>query len=266
MAALGVLIILAWALVAAAAPLVAPYDPLAIDHGARFRPPSREFLLGTDNFGRDVLSRTLYGARVSLYVGFMVVLFADTAGCVLGVVSGYLGGRFDFLFQRLVDAFMAFPMLILALTIVAVLGPSINNVVLAIAVVETPRQGRVIRAVALAVKQNVYIEAARAVGCREGRIILRHVLPQCMAPYLVMASISLGWAIVVEASLSFLGLGTPPPMPSWGNMLGGFGREFAETAPWMALAPGVAITLLVLAINLLGDALRDVLDPRLRRL
>lgn len=250
---------------AIAAPLLAPYDPVAIDHAARLRPPSHEFLLGTDNFGRDVLSRTIYGSRISLYVGFMVVLLGDTLGGLLGVISGYLGGRIDFLFQRLVDTFMAFPVLILALAIVAVLGPSIGNVILAIAIVEIPREGRVLRSVALSLRQNMYIEAAQAVGCSEGRIILRHVLPQCVAPYLVMASASLGWAIVVEASLSFLGVGTPPPLPSWGNMLANFGRDFAEQAPWMALAPGIAITIFVLAINLFGDALRDTLDPRLRQ-
>lgn len=263
--AFGAVMILGMAALAVAAPVVAPFDPLEAHFADRFKGPSPAYLLGTDNFGRDLLSRIIWGARVSLVVGFGAVALGHTCGALVGLVSGYLGGTVDILFQRLVDAMMAFPRLIMALVIVAVIGPSLVNVILAIAIVDLPRTARILRASGLAVKQTQYVEAAVAVGASPVRIILLHVMPNCLAPYLIIATAGLGQAIVVEASLSFLGLGIPPPFPSWGGMLSGIGREYLQQAPWIAIFPGVAISLTVYGFNLLGDAIRDVWDPRLRR-
>ncbi|MEK7681967.1 MAG: ABC transporter permease, partial [Chloroflexota bacterium] len=227
--------------------------------------PSLRFWLGADELGRDVLSRVLYGTRLSLYVGLVSVLLGTTIGAGVGVISGYMGKKVDILLQRIIDTVMAFPTLILALAIVAVLGPSLNNVVIAVSVVLIPRGARVLRSAALSVKENPYIEAARAIGCSNTRVLLRHVLPQCMAPYIIVATAAIGWAITVEATLNFLGVGAPPPTPSWGAMLSGAGRQHLETSPWIAISPGVALSLTVFGFSLLGDALRDVLDPRLRR-
>lgn len=264
--AVGAVIATVTILLAAGAPLLAPYDPLEILLGKWFIPPGREFLLGTDNLGRDQLSRLLYGARISLYVGFLSVVFGTTTGAVLGVMSGFVGGAFDLIVQRIIDVVMGFPLMVLALAIVAVMGPSTNNTIVAIAVVFVPDGVRILRSSALAVKENLYIEAARAMGASRWRIVLYHVIPQCIAPYIVLASAALAWAVIVEATLSFLGMGTPPPTPSWGNMLAGDARLYAEKAPWMAISPGLAISVLAFSINMFGDALRDELDPRLRRL
>ena len=263
--AAGAFVVLGMALLALATPLVAPFDPLEAHFADRFKGPSATYLLGTDNFGRDLLSRIFWGARVSLVVGFGAVALGHTIGAVLGVVSGYAGGTADILFQRFVDAMMAFPRLIMALAIVAVMGPSILNVILAIAIVDMPRTARILRAGGLAVKQTQYVEAVVAIGASPLRIILVHVMPNCLAPYLIVATAGLGQAIVVEASLSFLGLGVPPPLPSWGGMLSGVGREYLQQSPWIAIFPGVAISLTVYGFNLLGDAIRDVWDPRLRK-
>ncbi len=261
---IGLLLVLAASVTAGFAPVLSPFDPLELHQGQGFVPPGAQFWLGTDNLGRDILSRILYGGRVSLYVGLLSVLVGNTLGSLAGLVSAYLGGMFDTILQRLVDAMMAFPLLVLALTIVAVLGPSVNNVVAAISVILFPQAARVIRSTVLSVKENPYIDAAQAIGAGQTRIIFVHILPQCMAPYIVLASIAVGWAIVVEASISFLGAGPPPPTPTWGGMLSGAARLYGETAPWMVIFPGLAISLAVFGFNLLGDALRDALDPRLR--
>ena len=261
---IGLLLVLAASVTAGFAPVLSPFDPLELHQGQGFVPPGARFWLGTDNLGRDILSRILYGGRVSLYVGLLSVVVGNTLGSLAGLVSAYLGGMLDTTLQRLVDAVMAFPLLVLALTIVAVLGPSVNNVVAAISVILFPQAARVIRSTVLSVKENPYIDAAQAIGAGQTRIIFVHILPQCMAPYIVLASIAVGWAIVVEASISFLGAGPPPPTPTWGGMLSGAARLYGETAPWMVIFPGLAISLAVFGFNLLGDALRDALDPRLR--
>ncbi|MDO8531216.1 MAG: ABC transporter permease [Dehalococcoidia bacterium] len=262
---IGAALVLLMVLVAVFAEVIAPYSPLETHRGVSFAPPSLRFWLGADELGRDVLSRVLYGTRLSLYVGLVSVLLGTTIGAGVGVVSGYMGKKVDILLQRIIDTVMAFPTLILALAIVAVLGPSLNNVVIAVSVVLIPRGARVLRSAALSVKENPYIEAARAIGCSNTRVLLRHVLPQCMAPYIIVATAAIGWAITVEATLNFLGVGAPPPTPSWGAMLSGAGRQHLETSPWIAISPGVALSLTVFGFSLLGDALRDVLDPRLRR-
>lgn len=263
--AFGAAVILLVLLVAIAAPLIAPYDPLAMNFDAPFAPPSARFLVGADEFGRDVLSRIIWGSRISLYVGVVSVVLGQSIGGALGVVSGFMGGKVDVLIQRFVDMLMSFPMLVLALSIVAALGPSPINVVLAISIVQVPRASRIIRSAALLVKEMQYVDAGRAIGASGARILWRHVLPNCVAPFIVIASTTMGLAILTEASLSFLGVGTPPPNPSWGAMLSGTGRSYVEIAPWLAIFPGLALTLTVFGFNLLGDALRDILDPRLRK-
>ncbi|MBI4498095.1 MAG: ABC transporter permease [Chloroflexi bacterium] len=263
--AVGALLIVLLVGTAALAPLLAPYDPLELRVDQTFVPPGGEFPLGTDNYGRDLFSRIVWGAQISLYVGILAVVFGTTTGALLGLVSGYFGGRLDFWLQRVMDSVMAFPGLVLALAIVAMLGQSITNVILAISIVIIPSASRVERSQALAIKQQMYIDAARAVGATDSRILMFHMLPNAMAPYIILATAELGGAILIEASLSFLGLGTPPPHPSWGAMLSGAAQQYAQRAPWMAIFPGLAITGAVFGFNLLGDALRDVLDPRLRR-
>jgi len=263
--ALGALLLLGMAFIAVAAPVISPYDPLDVFASKRFSPPGGEFILGTDHVGRDILSRIFYGAQVSLYVGLLSVVIGTTAGSITGLISGYFGGKVDAIIQRIVDTIMAFPILILALLVVTVLGSSPNNVVIAVSVVLFPQGARIVRAAVLGIRQSEYVTAARVVGCKNARIMYLHILPQCVAPYLVLATAQLGWAIVVEASLSFLGVGTPPPWPSWGNMLSGMSRMYIEQAPWLAIFPGVALSLTVFGVNILGDALRDVLDPRLKR-
>jgi peptide/nickel transport system permease protein len=268
--ALSALVIATLFAVAILAPVLAPYDPYDFNlnaHGLplRMQPPTPAFLLGTDPLGRDVLSRIIYGSRVSLIVGFASVILGTALGTALGLLSGYLQGRVDYVIQRAVDTTMAIPGLVLALAVVAVLGQSLTNVILVIALVIAPGAGRVVRGSVLALKQEAFIDAALAMGASAPRIIVRHVLPNVVAPILVIATVWLGNAIVIEAALSFLGLGTPPPTPTWGAMLSGEGRRNLETAPYLAIFPGIAISVVVLAFNMLGDAIRDVLDPRLRR-
>jgi peptide/nickel transport system permease protein len=250
---------------ASAAPLLAPADPLSTNPRAALLSPSSQYLLGSDWLGRDTLSRIIYGARTSIYVGFLATLLGTLAGGLLNVFSAYKGGIVDMLVQRVMDVLLAFPTLILALAIMAVLGSSVNNTVIAIAIPFIPRAGRVVRAAALAVKESPYVEVSRAVGCPARRIIFRHIIPNCIAPYLIIATALLGTAILVEASLSFLGLGVDPQTPSWGSALAE-AMEFWEGSPWLAIFPGIAISLAVFGVNLLGDALRDVLDPRLKQL
>jgi peptide/nickel transport system permease protein len=264
MGLLGAAIILVMILMAILAGVIAPYDPYELRSTMLFRPPGPEFLLGTDDYGRDILSRIIYGARISLYVGMVSVVLGTTHGAAWGLVAGYLGGRTDFVVQRVMEALMAFPTLVLALAIVAALGQSTSNIIVAVALVLTPTANRVVRSTVLSTRNLLYVEAARAVGCPDHHILLRHVLPSCLAPYIILASVALSTAILAEASLGFLGLGTPPPEPSWGSMLSGAAQQYVRQAPWMAIYPGLAISLAVLGFNMLGDAVRDILDPRLR--
>ena len=264
--AIGAGIVVIMLLVAAFAPWLAPYDPVAVDFGAMLSPPGAKHWLGTDAFGRDVLSRLIYGSRTALLVGFGSALLGATAGAVLGVGSAYFGGKIDLYLQRLMDVLLCFPLIILALAIVAIMGNNLSNLILAITIPMIPRCALVIRSSALSIREMPYVDAARASGFTHRRIILRHMLPNVMAPYLIMLTAFLGQAILLEASLSFLGLGVQEPTAAWGLMLRGAAVEFAETAPWMAIFPGVAISLSVFAFNLFGDSLRDALDPKLRTL
>ena len=245
--------------------VLAPYDPLATQPEIRLAPPSWAHPFGTDDIGRDVLSRVIYGSRISLWVGLLAVGIGTLVGMIVGLVSGYWEGRLDLVLQRLMDAQMTIPGLILALAIVSVLTPNTTNAMLAIAMVIIPGNSRVVRGAVLSAKQNRFVEAAQAIGCKDFRIIVTHILPNVTAPILILASIWLGNAILIEASLSFLGVGTQPPTPSWGLMLSSTGRAFMEQAPWLAIFPGLAISLSVFGFNLFGDTLRDAWDPKLRR-
>jgi len=262
--AIGAAIILLMLVVGSLAPLLAPYDPVINSFSAMLSPPSMQHWLGTDAFGRDVLSRLIYGSRTALLVGFGASVLGATLGAVIGVASAYFGGRIDLYTQRVMDIFLSFPLIVLALALVAILGNSLPNLITAIMIPMIPRCALVIRASALAIREMPYVDAARAAGFGHTRIILRHMLPNVMAPYLIMLTAFLGQAILAESSLSFLGLGVQEPTAAWGLMLRGAAVEFAETAPWMAIFPGVAISLAVFAFNLFGDSLRDALDPRLR--
>jgi peptide/nickel transport system permease protein len=261
---IGAAILLAMVFAALGAGFIAPYDPLETDYGAMLAAPDAAHWLGTDAFGRDVLSRVIYGSRTALTVGLGASLLGASLGSLIGVASAYFGGRTDLVVQRVMDVFFAFPVIILALAVVAVLGTGAGNVILAIAIPMVPRCARVVRSSALAVREMPYIDAARAEGFGSLRIILRHMLPNVMAPILIMATAFLGEAILLEASLSFLGLGVQEPTAAWGLMLRGAAVQFAESAPWMAIFPGLAISLGVFGFNLFGDSLRDALDPRLR--
>jgi peptide/nickel transport system permease protein len=262
--AAGGAIILVMVLTAIFADVLARYDPYAINQRAQFTAPSLNHWFGTDEFGRDLFTRVVYGARVALFIGLTAAFVGATGGAILGVVSAYLGGRVDLYLQRFIDVMLAFPLLILALAIVTVLGRSVPNVVMAIAIPIIPRTARIVRSNALSIKQNMYVEAARAVGSSHAWVILRHIIPNVMAPYLIMLTAQFGNAILVEASLSFLGLGTAEPTPSWGLILSGSALSYAERAAWLAVFPGIAISLAVFGFNLFGDSIRDALDPKLR--
>ena len=262
--AVGALIILGMLGVASSAELLAPYDPYHGDYGQQFARPSAEHWFGTDEFGRDVMSRIMYGARIALFVGFTASFAGCTIGALLGVISAYWGGRVDLLLERLMDIMLAFPQLILALAIASILGPAVQNVVIAISIPVIPRVARVVRSAALSVKEHVYVEAVQALGASRRRVILQHIIPNIMAPYIIMVTAQLGAAILAEAALSYLGLGAAEPTPSWGLMLSGSAPSYAEKAPWIALFPGIAISLGVFGFNLFGDSLRDALDPKLR--
>jgi peptide/nickel transport system permease protein len=262
--ALGGGIVLILMLCAIFAHWIAPYPYDETNVRQRLKPPGAQFYLGTDNLGRDLFSRIVYGARISMTVGFGAVTLSLLLATILGVTSGYFGGKVDVLVQRLVDACMAFPPLVILLSIMAVLGPGLLNVILVLGIVPSANRSRVIRSATLAAKENQFIEAAQAVGASHLRIILRYILPNVMAPIIIIATNALGAVILIEATLSFLGFGVPPPYPSWGEMLSGSGRSYMYKAPWMAIWPGVAISLAVFGFNMLGDALRDLLDPRLR--
>ena len=257
----GLAVVLFFITLAVLAPLVAPYDPLATDWAAVRKAPSAAHWFGTDEIGRDVLARVIWGSRASLLAGLVSVSLAVMVGVPLGLVSGYLGGAFDGTVMRLIDAMLAIPFLILAIALAAFLGPNLTNAMIAIGVSQTPIFARLTRGQVLSVKHEDYVEAARALGNPHRRIVLRHILPNVVAPILVQATLAAAAAIIAEASLSFLGLGQQPPDPSWGSMLN-TAKNFIPQAPWMAVWPGLAIFLLVLALNLFGDGLRDALDPR----
>jgi peptide/nickel transport system permease protein len=260
--AIGGIIVLALIVTAIFAPQLAPHG--AKDAAfAQYLPPSAEFPMGTDHLGRDILSRVVWGTRLSLYVGLVSVTFGITLGALWGITTAYFGGLADGTSQRVVDTLMALPPIILALSLMAALGQSVNNVIMALAILLTPTAARTLRSVALSIRESPYVEAARAAGCSHWRIIFRHVLPNSFATYIVLFTVNIGYAIVVEAALSFLGLGAPPDEPSWGGMLTA-GTQAMESAPWIIFFPGAAISLTVFGLNLLGDAIRDLTDPRLR--
>jgi peptide/nickel transport system permease protein len=262
--ALSGLIVIAMLVMTVFAERIAPYGYDDAVRGARMKPPSAAHWLGTDNLSRDIWSRIVYGARVSITVGFATIALGTLGAAALGVSSGYFGGKYDLAVQRLVDAWMSFPYLVIILSVMAVLGPGLLNVILSVSIIVAATGSRVIRGATIAIAQNAYVEAARAMGCGHARIIFRHVVPNVTATIIILATIGLGGVILAESALSFLGFGVPPPYPSWGSMLSGSGRTYMYRAPWMAVWPGVAISLAVFAFNMLGDALRDVLDPRLR--
>ena len=246
------------------ADVVAPYDYNKRNLRDRLEPPSLSHLMGTDNMGRDIFSRIVYGARVSISVGFGGVGIGALIATLVGITSGYFGGRFDILFQRLVDAWQAFPWLVILLSLMAVLQPGIWTLIFAIGILSAASASRIVRSATLAIKENQYIEAALASGAGHGRIILRYILPNVFTVIIIIATVNLGFVILAESALSFLGFGVPPPFPSWGDMLSGTARVYMHRAPWLAIWPGVAISVAVFGFNMLGDALRDVLDPRLR--
>jgi peptide/nickel transport system permease protein len=262
--AAGLVIMLVMFAAGAMAPWIAPYDPEENDFAAMMEAPSLAHILGTDQLGRDIFSRLVFGARTALIVGFSAAFVGGTIGLVLGVTSAYLGGWFDLIFQRVLDVLMAFPLIILALAVVAVFGTGVFNVIVAITIPLVPRCARVVRSSALAIREVPYVDAARALGFSHTRIILLHILPNVVAPFLILLSAFVGQAILAEASLSYLGLGVQEPVPAWGLMLQGGAEEYATTAPWIAVFPGLAIMLAVLGISLFGDALRDAIDPKLR--
>ena len=251
-------------LMAVAAPLIAPHDPLQSNFRAMQKPPNMDNYFGTDQIGRDTLSRTIHGSRTSLTVAIAAVLLGTTFGSLWGLASGYFGGRFDIFSQRIIEFLQSFPDLILAMAIAMALGSGTTTVIIAIAITRIPFGGRVIRSVVLSLKETAFVEAARSLGYSNTRIMMRHILPQCVAPYLILATTHLGVAIIIEASLGFLGVGIPPPSPTWGNMLSDALNAGLIPPWWLVLFPGLAITITVLAFNLFGDGIRDYLDPRLR--
>jgi len=262
---MGLLLVALMTATGVCAELIAPYSPTANDFAVMMEAPSWTHPLGTDQFGRDLLTRIIYGTRTAMVVGLSSALVGGSCGLVLGVGSAYFGGRTDLTLQRIFDVLMAFPLIILALAVVAIFGTGVQNVIIAITIPLIPRCARVVRSSALAIRETPYVDAARALGFSHLRIILFHMVPNVMAPFLIMVTAFVGQAILAEASLSYLGLGVQEPVPAWGLMLQGGAEEFATTAPWIAIFPGVAIVLSVLGINLLGDALRDTLDPKLRK-
>jgi peptide/nickel transport system permease protein len=267
--AAGLVFIVVMALVAVFAPLVTPYDPLTVDYGGMLAAPSWQHWMGTDSFGRDVFSRIIYGARTALAVGFLASFLGSTIGAIIGVMSAYFGGKIDMLIQGVMDILLSFPIIVLALVVVAMLGQKIVfgvdvNLIIAIGIPMVPRVSRVGRASALAIRELPYIDAARAAGFSNTRIIFRHMVPNVVAPYLIMLTAYVAQAILSEASLSFLGLGVTEPTASWGLMLSGSAADFYQQAPWMIVFPGLAISLAVFAFNLFGDSLRDWLDPKIK--
>jgi peptide/nickel transport system permease protein len=265
----GLVFIILMGMCAAFAPWVAPYDPLAVDYAAQLAPPSRAHWLGTDSFGRDVASRIIYGARTALAIGFIASFIGSTLGAIIGIVSAYFGGKTDLIIQGVMDVLLSFPIIVMAITVVAILGNNVVlgidiNLIVAIALPMLPRVERVVRASALAIRELPYVDAARAAGFSHARIIFRHIMPNVVAPYLILLTAFVAQAILAEASLSFLGMGVTEPTPSWGLMLSGAAADFYQQAPWMIIFPGIAISLGVFAFNLFGDSLRDWLDPKIK--
>jgi len=262
--AFGAAVLIFAVVVAVLAPMLAPYSPTAIEVAEKFTPPFGKQILGTDELGRDVLSRLIFGARISMSVSLLSVGIAISAGTLIGIFSAYSGGKTDLAIQRLVDTMMAFPAIIMALALMAALGASQTNVIVALVVILLPGAVRVVRSQVLSKKEQDYTLAARAIGAGSTRVMLRHILPNVMATYIVLSTITLGYAIVVEASLSFLGVGIPPDIASWGGMLNLGATTYIDVSPWLSVFPGITIAVIVFSVNLLGDSLRDVLDPRLR--
>ncbi len=260
---IGVVLVVVISMMALFASQITDYGPTQLA-GVPLQSPSSDHWFGTDDFGRDMFTRVIYGGRISITVGFLSVAIGLIVGTIIGLVSAYFGGWFDLITQRIVDALMAFPTLVLALAIVAALGTTQRNVIIAIAIAMFPNVARVARSVVLGIREELYVESARSIGISDIGIMARHILPNTVPPLIIVATAFFGGAIVTEAALSFVGLGTPPPQPSWGNMMSGPARTYITVAPWMAIFPGVALSLLVFGINLFGDSIRDILDPQLR--
>ena len=260
----GIIILLIMALTAVFADVLAPFDPIRISLGERLQPPGPVHFFGTDEMGRDILSRVIYGARISLRIGFLVILISGGIGSIIGAVAGFYGGQIDNIIMRVMDVILSFPSLVLAMALAAAMGPSLNNAIMAVAFVMIPKFARLVRGDALGVKEMQYVAAARVSGAKNGWIIFNHVLPNCLNSVIVLATLTLGDTILIAASLSFIGLGAQPPIPEWGAMIS-VGRKFLIDQWWYATFPGLFILVTVIGFNILGDALRDILDPRIRR-
>jgi len=262
--AIGVAVMVLFVLAALLAPLLAPYNPLAQNIQASLRPPSATHLFGTDKLGRDIFSRILYGGRIAVQIGIVSVAVAFIGGILLGLISGYYGGIVDTVLSRLLEIWLSFPDILFVIAVVAILGPSLNTVILSLGFLSIPAYARIVRGSVLSARQELYVEAARSVGVRSGRIMLRHILPNVVAPLIILSSMRFGGALLTGAGLSFIGLGAQPPTPEWGAILS-TGRMYMYQAPWITVFPGLAIAIFVLGVNMLGDGLRDVLDPKLTR-
>ncbi len=262
-ALIGAVMLLCLVSLAILAPKVSPYDPIKMSPRESLRPPSNKHLMGTDDLGRDIATRVLFGARISLMVGVIAVGLGGSIGIIIGLIAGYYGGSFDLVVMRIIDIMLAFPGILLALVIMTLLGPSLTNIMIAVGVSDVPLYVRLVRGCVISAKENEYVEAARALGCRKGIIMFRHILPNVIAPFIVVSTLEVANAILTAAALSFLGMGAQPPTPEWGAMVSE-GRRYIRTAWWMITFPGLMIMVSVLAINLLGDGLRDALDPRLK--
>ncbi|MDP2919438.1 MAG: ABC transporter permease [Dehalococcoidia bacterium] len=262
--AIGGFIVLILLLAGVFANLLAPFSPYQSLPGQFFKPPSNQHLMGTDNLGRDIFSRIIFGARISMVVGICGMLISTSISTTIGITSGFAGGKFDLIVQRFVDGWMAFPLLVILISVMSVVKPGIFQIILVLGIANGISGSRVVRSTVIAMKENVYIEASRAIGCSNTKILIRHIVPNVLAAIIILFTIGMPGLILTEASLSFLGYGIPPPTPSWGGMLSGAGRAYMYTAPWMALWPGLALSIAVYGINVFGDALRDVLDPRLK--